>query len=389
MASAGPRARALEWDFATKRSENVYTSWHSCAAFLLVLIAFVSHVAYEQVVGSDTTELFSWGYHGLGLAAVLLVLQCFMLRYRPRRDPMTPTPAGFLTPVQEEAAYERVQTLKVDLAYERRCNRHAFFICLAAILLVITGFASHAIHWAGMSTTWPSGTGMVSSTCAFAVLGVQCAGWFTAPRPAAAGLPPAPAVPPPAAAVPPPAPPPPQTYWPPALSVERFPLDGYPPEFMCRITLAPMANPAVTPHGTSYDRDELRTWITANHTYPMHEVRAAHFNHTHAPRTACAPLTPRYYRATNAAPSPPTTPPPPPLYSRTRALSSARIPIALTLTLTPTRGKGHSSSMSSRPTTRCAASWRRGSQRTRPPASDQPRAGDQPRASDQHPGPAG
>lgn len=58
----------------------------------------------------------------------------------------------------------------------------------------------------------------------------------------------------------------PQTVWPPALHVERIPLPApVPPAFICPITMAPMANPAVTPRGTSYERDALWEWVITQH----------------------------------------------------------------------------------------------------------------------------
>ena len=39
--------------------------------------------------------------------------------------------------------------------------------------------------------------------------------------------------------------------------------------------MGPMANPAITPRGTSYDREALREWTTKWHRYPGGEVRAA------------------------------------------------------------------------------------------------------------------
>ena len=39
--------------------------------------------------------------------------------------------------------------------------------------------------------------------------------------------------------------------------------------------MAPMANPAITLRGTSYDREVLSDWISMHHRYPGGEVRAA------------------------------------------------------------------------------------------------------------------
>jgi len=61
----------------------------------------------------------------------------------------------------------------------------------------------------------------------------------------------------------------PQTFWPPALRVGSVsPSAPVPPAFICPITLAPMANPAITPRGTSYDRKALCDWITKENRYP-------------------------------------------------------------------------------------------------------------------------
>ena len=68
----------------------------------------------------------------------------------------------------------------------------------------------------------------------------------------------------------------PQTFWPPALHVESIPLSApVPRAFVCPITMGPMANPAITPRGTSYDREALREWLRKWHRYPGGEVRAA------------------------------------------------------------------------------------------------------------------
>ena len=75
----------------------------------------------------------------------------------------------------------------------------------------------------------------------------------------------------------------PQTFWPPALCVESVsPSAPVPPAFICPITMAPMANPAITPRGTSYDREALSDWISNEHRYPGGEARAAHTPHTPA-----------------------------------------------------------------------------------------------------------
>ena len=76
--------------------------------------------------------------------------------------------------------------------------------------------------------------------------------------------------------------------------------------------------------------------------------------------------TPTHSAPTDAALPTPTYPPVT-HHSGPGHLSSGRS-LALTLTLTLTRALGDSSSTRSRPTTRCACSWRRGSQRTRRPA---------------------
>ena len=74
----------------------------------------------------------------------------------------------------------------------------------------------------------------------------------------------------------------PQIFWPPALRVGSVSRSApVPPAFICPITMTPMANPAITPRGTSYDRKALCEWITKEHRYPGGEVRAtAHKLHT-------------------------------------------------------------------------------------------------------------
>jgi hypothetical protein len=68
----------------------------------------------------------------------------------------------------------------------------------------------------------------------------------------------------------------PSTVWPPNLHVESIsPSAPVTPAFVCPITMAPMANPAITPRGTSYDREALCDWITKHHRYPGGEARAA------------------------------------------------------------------------------------------------------------------
>ena len=68
----------------------------------------------------------------------------------------------------------------------------------------------------------------------------------------------------------------PSAVWPPNLHVESIsPSASVPPGFVCPITMAPMANPAITPRGTSYDREALCDWITKHHRYPGGEARAA------------------------------------------------------------------------------------------------------------------
>ena len=50
----------------------------------------------------------------------------------------------------------------------------------------------------------------------------------------------------------------PSTVWPSDLPVESIsPSAQVPPTFVCPITFAPMANPAITPRGTTYDREAL------------------------------------------------------------------------------------------------------------------------------------
>ena len=67
----------------------------------------------------------------------------------------------------------------------------------------------------------------------------------------------------------------PQTFWPPAIHVESIPLSApVPPAFICPITMAPMANPAITPRGTTYEKEALCDWINKQHRYPGGEARA-------------------------------------------------------------------------------------------------------------------
>jgi len=57
--------------------------------------------------------------------------------------------------------------------------------------------------------------------------------------------------------------------WPPAIRVESVsPSAPVPPAYICPITMGPMANPAITPRGTSYDREALCDWIAKEHRYP-------------------------------------------------------------------------------------------------------------------------
>ena len=114
-----------------------------------------------------------------------------------------------------------------------------------------------------------------------------------------------------------------QTFWPSALCVESIsPSAPVPPAFICPITMAPMANPAITPRGTSYDRKALSDWISNEHRYPGGEARAAHTPHTPATHGA------RLFDA--ALPTP--TYPPVTHHSGPGHLSSAGS-LALTLTL--------------------------------------------------------
>ena len=93
----------------------------------------------------------------------------------------------------------------------------------------------------------------------------------------------------------------PQTVWPPALHVESIPLSApVPRAFICPITMAPMANPAMTPRGTSYEREALCDWISRQHRYPGGEARAAH-QRTH-PLTHSAPTDAAHSPATHTGP---------------------------------------------------------------------------------------
>ena len=121
-------------------------------------------------------------------------------------------------------------------------------------------FLSSFFLWSAYSIVWMLGVYKAASLC----------GWI----PQQDGVPQTPAARTPT----------PQTFWPPALDVERIPSSALVPRaFVCPITMGPMANPAVTPRGTSYDREALREWCTKWHRYPGGEVRAAlpaNCNHT-------------------------------------------------------------------------------------------------------------
>ena len=82
--------------------------------------------------------------------------------------------------------------------------------------------------------------------------------------------------------------------WPPAIRVESVsPSAPVPPAYICPITMGPMANPAITPRGTSYDREALCDWIAKEHRYPGGEVRAVvHESHTSARHRTARPLSP-------------------------------------------------------------------------------------------------
>lgn len=70
------------------------------------------------------------------------------------------------------------------------------------------------------------------------------------------------------------------THWPPPLRVPksvaaRLQTDLAPPEsFVCPLTLDLMREPAVTPRGTTYEREALTRWITAEGRYPSQEAEA-------------------------------------------------------------------------------------------------------------------
>ena len=282
MEVAAGLARRLENDLAHKRSENLVKFQRSCAALFFVLIAYVMAVAQRFMFDTDPDP--AWytllGEYCLLVAGILLLLQLLILRMlRIRRlAPTTPTPAGASLVVQRMALEHRVQTLKVDVAHERSCSNYALGFYLAALVLVVISLASHGTSWAWINT-WPTGVGMVASLFSALFLVWQGLRVITAYPPP--DLPPAG-----------PLQQPPPVFWPPPLT---FPSEGvFPPAFVCPITHEPMANPATTPRGTTYDREALIRWISLHQRYPGGEVRAAHSNHTPAPRTACAPLTPRY-----------------------------------------------------------------------------------------------
>lgn len=69
--------------------------------------------------------------------------------------------------------------------------------------------------------------------------------------------------------------PPPVRHWPPPLAIpEALDLmrDGsIPKEFLCPLTLGLMRQPAITPHGTTYDYEELASWADTKGRYPANE----------------------------------------------------------------------------------------------------------------------
>lgn len=281
MDAAAVRASRLERELASKRYENRIASRLSFAALFLVLIAYVMAVARRYMPDTDTAWYHVLGEYCSAAAGVLLLVQLVILRFRRKRAPTTPTPANASLAVQQRAVQERIDTLQVDLEHEFRCNGRAITCCFVAFLLVFSGLALSERSGLGL-------LGMLASCCAaFVLIGQGCCSGCCSDCQITAGppadLPPVVAAGPPLQRQP--------IVWPTDLT---FPSEGVPPSFECPITQRPMANPAVTPRGTSYDRAALVEWISRRHRYPSREVRAAHSNHTHAPRTACAPLTPRY-----------------------------------------------------------------------------------------------
>ena len=69
--------------------------------------------------------------------------------------------------------------------------------------------------------------------------------------------------------------PPPVRHWPPPLAIpEALDLtrDGsIPKEFLCPLTLGLMRQPAITPHGTTYDYEALASWADTKGRYPANE----------------------------------------------------------------------------------------------------------------------
>ena len=66
------------------------------------------------------------------------------------------------------------------------------------------------------------------------------------------------------------------THWPSPLVIpesldKRIGDTDTPREFVCPLTLGLMRQPAVTPHGTTYDYEAVASWADAKGRYPAHE----------------------------------------------------------------------------------------------------------------------
>tara|TARA_B110001452_G_scaffold173243_1_gene145178 strand:+ start:1281 stop:1874 length:594 start_codon:yes stop_codon:yes gene_type:complete len=63
--------------------------------------------------------------------------------------------------------------------------------------------------------------------------------------------------------------------WPPPLAVpaalDALAADAVPPDFVCALTYAIMRQPAITPHGTTYEYDAVAGWADQNSRYPATE----------------------------------------------------------------------------------------------------------------------
>ena len=67
-------------------------------------------------------------------------------------------------------------------------------------------------------------------------------------------------------------------HWPPPLIIPESlddlrGDDAAPREFVCPLTFGLMRQPAVTPHGTTYDYEAVRSWADAQGRYPANESK--------------------------------------------------------------------------------------------------------------------